>query len=194
MQKKYKTILTNISIIILFILPLFLSSCSMTSSTKTQSRSFFKGANRVKVYFLKSTKPDELSFVSLSRRISPEDSPIDASLYELFLGPTKNEQLDGIMSEIPEGTRLLKVESSKDEIIVDVSSQFLIGGGSANAQLKYLQLYKTLKDVAPEKKIYLNIDGKPLKAIGGEGLEISQPIMVINDYTKKYDKTDKLQP
>ena len=85
-------------------------------------------------------------------------------------------------------------EESEDEVLVDLSSQYLTGGGSAAVQLKYLQIYKTLKKICPSKDIYLNVEGKSLKTIGGEGLEVTQPITKINDYTQKYEKTKDVQP
>ena len=61
-------------------------------------------------------------------------------------------------------------------------------------QLRYLQIYKTLKKIAPFKEVYLLVDGKPVKTIGGEGLEVTQPLTKINDYTQKFEKTEGLQP
>ena len=176
-----------------FLLLLFSYSCSLPTKP---GKDFSFGVNQkeVKVYFTKSKRPEEILFVSVPRKISKEDSFIDGSLRELFLGPTKQEELKGIMTEIPVGTRLIKVEESEDEIVVDVSGQYVTGGGSATMQLRYLQLYKTLNHIAPDKKIFLLIDGKNLKTIGGEGLEVTQPLTKINDYTKINKKTGSVQP
>ncbi len=174
---------------------LFFSGCSITPDKEGHSGFLFnKDLREVKVYFTKSKKSDELLFITAARKVSKDDSAVSAALKELFLGPTKSEELMGIMTEIPIGTRLIKVEESEDEVLVDLSSQYLTGGGSAAMQLRYLQIYKTLKKLCPNKEIYLNVEGKSLKTIGGEGLEVSQPIKNINDYTKKYEKTKDLQP
>ena len=148
----------------------------------------------IRIYFTKSAGPEEINLVPVIRTISKEDSYAASAIRELFLGPTKKEELRGVMTEIPVGTRLIKVEESEDDIFIDISPQFLIGGGSATMQLRYLQLYKTLHRLSPYKKFYLQVDGKPLKTIGGEGLEVTQPISRINDYTKKHEKTEGLQP
>ena len=155
---------------------------------------FGRNTSEVKIYFTKSKAPEELSLILVPRKVSKEDSIVSVALKELFLGPTKSEELRGIMTEIPVGTRLIKVEESEDEVLVDLSSQYLTGGGSAAVQLKYLQIYKTLKKICPSKDIYLNVEGKSLKTIGGEGLEVTQPITKINDYTQKYEKTKDVQP
>lgn len=193
MQKKIQKTLIQNSFIYLFIaLILINTSCTLLKTNKEENRdSGIFNSTKVKVYFIKSNGPEDINFTPVVRKISKDDSPVDASLKELFIGPTKKEQLRGIMTEIPEGTRLINVEASQDEISVNLSSQFVTGGGSATMQLRYLQLYKTLTGIAPKKKVYLLVDGKNLKTIGGEGLEITQPIMAINDYTKKYEKTDQ---
>ncbi len=185
-----------INILLLFVL--FLSGCSISKQSENNGRhiglSFDGNLREVKVYFTKLKAPEELSFVPVSRKISKEDSIVGVALKELFLGPTKGEELKGIMTEIPIGTRLIKVEESDDEVLVDLSSQYLTGGGSAAMQLRYLQIYKTLKKICPFKNLYLNIEGKSLKTIGGEGLEVTQPLTKINDYTKKHEKTEDVQP
>ena len=190
--KQRKILIYILSAIIL----LAVTSCSLLiDSDQKDSGGFFnKNVVETKVYFTKSNGPEEIFIVAVPRKISKEDSIVDGSLKELFLGPTKREEVKGIMTEIPVGTRIIKVEESNDEVLIDVSSRFLTGGGSAAMQLRYLQIYKTLKRLAPDKKIYLQIDGKNIRAIGGEGLEITQPLSKINDYTKKYDKVDGVQP
>ena len=167
----------------------FTSGCSIV-----QNRLSFDHYKEVKIYFTKSNKEKDVSFTPVKRKIPRGDSAVATSLHELFLGPAKNEELKGIMSEIPVGTRLINVEESDDEVLIDVSNQFITGGGAATMQLRYLQIYKTLKTIVPEKKIYLQIDGKTIKTIGGEGIEITQPLTKINDYTEKHEKTDNLQP
>ncbi|GEM_PF-1922469 len=155
---------------------------------------FGKNTKETKVYFTKIKGKDELLFIPVTRKVDDENSFVAESLKELFLGPTKQEELKGIMTEIPIGTRLIKVEQSEDDILIDISSQFVTGGGSAAMQLRYLQIYKTLRKIAPQKKLYLYVDGKPIKTIGGEGLEITQPLTKINDYTQINEKNSNVEP
>lgn len=193
-QQSKKFILLQI---ILSALIVFSTSCThiVNPDDLMKGKFAFSGNTRdIKVYFTKSKNPETVNFVSVGRKVSKEYSEIDSSLKELFLGPTKNEELKGIMTEIPVGTRLIKVEESEDEILLDVSGQYLIGGGAASMQLRYLQLYKTLNEIVPGKKIFLYVDGKMIKTIGGEGLEVTQPLTKINDYTKKPKDNDGLQP
>ena len=178
------------------LLVVFITSCSFLSKDESEpvKNNFLGNSKTIKIYFTKSKNSKGLSFVPVKRKILKADSTLDCALRELFLGPYKREIISGIMTEIPTGTRLIKTEEAEDEVLVDISSQFLAGGGSATMQLRYLQIYKTLSSICPGKKIYLNIDGKPLKTIGGEGLEVRQPLKKINDYTQNYEETKDLQP
>ena len=198
-KNKIKQINKNLALFnTVLLLILFLSGCSSPQATEEHDRylelPFSRNLKEVKIYFTKSKTPAELSFVAVSRKVSKDDSIVGAALKELFLGPSKTEELQGIMTEIPIGTRLIKVEESEDEVLVDLSSQYLTGGGSAAMQLRYLQIYKTLKKICPFKELYLNIEGKNLKTIGGEGLEVTQPLTKIDDYTRKREKTEDVQP
>lgn len=164
---------------------LLLTSVSCTVFKKPQA------TQEIKIYFTKSKGPGEISFAAVKRKIPRDENFLTGSLRELFLGPTKSEELKGVMSEIPIGTRLINILEKEDGIVVNLSSQYLTGGGSATMQLRYLQLYKTLKNLSPDKKFYLQVEGKEIKTIGGEGIEVTQPLTMISDYTKKYEKVDE---
>ena len=170
------------------------SDSTKTSKGEKKGGIFDSNSQEIKVYFTRSKSPGEIALVPVARKISKDDSLVYASVKELFLGPTKSEELKKIMTEIPLGTRLINIEESGDEIHLNISSQYTVGGGSATMQLRYLQIYKTLKKIAPFKEVYLLVDGKPVKTIGGEGLEVTQPLTKINDYTQKFEKTEGLQP
>ena len=196
---------SNFYIFVFFAFILLLNtSCSRINETINESKESNEGKSRslfgenhkkeVRIYFTKLKGKDEILFVPVKRKIALENSFVSDALKELLLGPVKQEEVQGIMTEIPVGTRLIKVEQSEDDILVDLSSQFVTGGGSAAMQLRYLQIYKTLSSIAPQKKIYLYVDGKPIKTIGGEGLEITQPLTKINDYTKVNETNSNVQP
>lgn len=184
-----------INLIISFLLSFSACACSVQQDVNQSSETEeIKNAATVRVYFTKSEEPDGISLVSVKRKVPKDENILDSTLRELFLGPTKKEALLGVMTEIPTGTRLIKITESEDDILLDISSQYLVGGGSASVQLRYLQLYNTIKQVEPHKKFYLHVDGKSIKTIAGEGLEVAQPLSTIDDYTKKFKRSDELQP
>lgn len=182
-------------LILILIAPLvFLCSCS--SSEKTKGTNFKQSSygKFVRVFFTKSSEEKKLALVNVKRPVEKDSAPLEVAIKELLLGPTGEESEEGIRTEIPVGTRLIKVEESNDDILVDLSNQFLTGGGSASVQLRYIQLFKTLEVLAPGKKVYLHIEGSEPKTIGGEGLEVIQPLRKIEDYTKDFSKSKDLKP
>lgn len=188
---------SNIFIISLLII-VFLSSCTSQEKVREGNLESDNISSHklieIKIYFTKSSSPQNIVLVPIKRKVLKEGSIVAESIKELFLGPTKVEEMKNIMTEIPIGTRLINLEESEDDILINISSQFLAGGGSAAMQLRYLQIYKTLKRIAPYKDIYLQVDGKVVKTIGGEGLEVAQPLTKIEDYTREFKDTKTVQP
>jgi spore germination protein GerM len=43
-------------------------------------------------------------------------------------------------------------------------------------QGRIIQVLYTATSLEPDTKVYLSVEGKPLKYIGGEGLEVPQPM------------------
>ena len=83
----------------------------------------------------------------------------------------------GIYSEIPANVDLISVNSIKDNgLAVDLSSNFGNGGGTQSIENRVKQLSKTIKSFAPNKSVYLYINGKEVEYLGGDGVFIKQPL------------------
>ncbi len=133
--------------------------------------------NKVKVYFTKAN--DELGavLITVDRKVEKDSSPYETALRELFKGPTAAErQRLELNSEIPDGTRLIKIKESKEQVEINISSQFMVGGGAESMQARFRQLRETALSLAKGRPVYLLIDGQQLDAIDGEGLEIPHPL------------------
>jgi spore germination protein GerM len=107
-----------------------------------------------------------------------------------FLSATFNSLLtaknDGDTSSvIPPGTKLLGVKVEKDTVRVNLSQQFTSGGGSASMAGRLGQVVYTATTLKPESKVYIEINGKQLDVLGGEGLELEQPL-TRDSFTKNY--------
>jgi spore germination protein GerM len=88
-------------------------------------------------------------------------------------------------STIPEGTRLLSAEVKADGVHVNLSSTFETGGGSASMIGRLGQVIYTATAFDPGASVWLSVEGQALTLLGGEGLEIRQP-MTRNDFNQDF--------
>ncbi len=133
--------------------------------------------NKVKVYFTKAN--DELGavLITVDRKVPKDQTPYETAMRELFKGPNPEERgRQELNTEIPDGTRLIKIKETKESVEINVSSQFMVGGGSESMQVRFRQLRETALSLAKGRPVFLLIDGQQLDAIGGEGLEIPRPL------------------
>lgn len=97
---------------------------------------------------------------------------LGAAFTSLLAGPT-----DGTLgSTIPEGTELRGLTIQEDGIHVDLSEEFTTGGGSASITGRVAQVLYTATSLQPDAKVWINVEGKQLEVLGGEGLELKQPL------------------
>ncbi len=71
---------------------------------------------------------------------------------------------------------MLSLKIENNEIHVNLSENFTGGGGSASMVGRVGQVVYTATTLDPNAKVYLEINGKPLEVLGGEGVEIEQPL------------------
>lgn len=154
-------------------LALTLGSCSKNKDSGTSNQS----GSKVTVYFTKASDELGVVLIPVVRTVPQGKNPYTIAIEELFLGPTleEKEKLE-LNTEIPEGSRLIQVNEENKEIKVNISSQFMYGGGSESMQVRFRQLRETLLTLAKGRPVHLYIDGEKAKAIGGEGLEVPQPL------------------
>ncbi|OCR01211.1 hypothetical protein BCD67_17780 [Oscillatoriales cyanobacterium USR001] len=127
----------------------------------------------VKVYWLKDTGgkfqivPTKLAF----KEVQTPDIALQNAFDSLLAGPTDTNT----HSEIPKGTKIESVKVSSDGIYVDLSQEFTSGGGSSSMIGRLGQVIFTATSLEPDARVWISVGGKPLKLLGGEGLEVAQP-------------------
>ena len=80
----------------------------------------------------------------------------------------------GLSTAIPAGTEVLGVDLADRIATVDLSSEFVSGGGSLSMRMRVAQVVYTLTQNKVEGVLF-KIDGVPVDAIGGEGVDVSDP-------------------
>lgn len=126
------------------------------------------------VYWLRTNeKSFELVPQPIQVAAAQPNQVLETAFQSLLAGPTEGTNA----TTIPQGTKLLglKVENN-DEIHVNLSQDFTSGGGSTSMMGRVGQVVYTATTLDPNAKVYIEVNGKPLDFLGGEGVEIEQPL------------------
>jgi spore germination protein GerM len=132
---------------------------------------------QIQVYWLNS-QGDQL--VATNRLIKQKNrlDTLRAGLEALITEPAPDPNL---FSAIPKNTKILDLSIDGRDIRVNLSREFQAGGGASSIQGRLAQLLYTLTSIDPSAGVYLSIEGKPVEYLGGEGIEVKQPM-----YRKDY--------
>ncbi|TVR77459.1 MAG: hypothetical protein EA415_00155, partial [Sphaerobacteraceae bacterium] len=79
-------------------------------------------------------------------------------------------------TEIPEGTELLDIGLEDGTLIVDLSSEFTEGGGSASILMRLAQVVHTGTQFDSVDDVQILIEGEFVETIGGEGVMVGDPL------------------
>jgi hypothetical protein len=125
----------------------------------------------LKAYFLYHEK------VQPAARVAPAGTTavLKAALEALVAGPTADEKAAGLVTMIPTGTKLRGVRISGTVATVDLSAAFASGGGSLSMTDRLAQVVYTATQFSGVHAVSLQLDGKPIKVLGGEGIIVDHP-------------------
>lgn len=132
-----------------------------------------KTEQKAQVYWLKDTG-NKLELVP-SSIVAKTDRP-NAVLEEAFNSLLAGAKDKSVSSTIPPGTKLRSVKIKHDGIHVDLSEEFTSGGGSASMTGRLAQVLYTATTLDPNAKVWIEVQGEQLDVLGGEGLELEQPL------------------
>lgn len=125
----------------------------------------------VRVYFSQGEK-----IGVVARRNVSAQAPARAAIEALLSGPTQNEEAAGFATAIPAGTRLRGLTIRDGLATIDLTRQFVSGGGSLSVQMRTAQVVCTLTQFTAARAVAFRIDGKAVNTIGGEGLIVDPPV------------------
>lgn len=132
----------------------------------------------VYIFFIAHNAKGEEVYRAVKREYVPEvdgTSRLKFALKSLVNGPSAKEKKLGVYTEVPAGTRLISITETPSKVVINLSDEFELGGGTDGLYKRLFQLIKTSKKNS-NLPIYLQLNGKQVDVIGGEGIMINQPL------------------
>lgn len=126
--------------------------------------------HKVSIYWIEAAERKFKAVPVVVKGIDGEQA-LEAGLRQLF-----GKAPDGFFSGIPTEAQLLNFSANDRDIFINVSEGFRDGGGSSSMVGRVTQLVYTATSLNPDANVFLLIEGEPIGALGGEGLEIKQPM------------------
>ena len=142
------------------------------TSTSTPSD---KIAQDIKIYWLRDTGTNLKLVESQAIQINPNSEPnqiLETAFKQLLAGPTEGTE----STTIPKGTQLLDIKVDSDAVRINLSEEFTSGGGSTSMTGRLGQVIYTATNLNSKAKVYIEVNGKQLEVLGGEGLVLNQPL------------------
>lgn len=129
----------------------------------------------VDIYLLKDNGlKSELVPIPIKMQGNAQPAEILTLAFQQLLSNQQNQS--GAFSNIPQGTKLRSLTIQADGIHVDLSAEFKAGGGSNSMIGRLQQVLYTATSLDPNAAVWISVAGEPLTVLGGEGLEVPQPL------------------
>ena len=131
-------------------------------------------SQKVNIYWLRNAGTN-LKLESQPIQVKSDDEPnkvLQTAFKQLLAGPTEGTE----STTIPQGTQLLGIKVESDAVRINLSEEFTSGGGSTSMTGRLGQVIYTATSLNSKAKVYIEVNGKPLEVLGGEGLVLNQPL------------------
>jgi len=166
------------ALVVLSMVPLAISSCTQrTILHGGKVHAPAKNSNNSSAYavWLVQANDEGMKMVPVRRPSRPGDK-LKSGVEALLAGPSVEELKKGLGSEIPRGTVLIGMNRKGNNVELNLSKRFALGGGASSFETRLLQLSRTVTPLAGRENVYLCVEGERLNMSPGEGIEIKQPI------------------
>lgn len=110
--------------------------------------------------------------LNFPQSVEPE-SILQTAFEQLLAGPSQSANYT---TTIPDGTKILDLTTTEEGVKVDLSQEFVTGGGSASMMGRLAQIIYTATSLDSKDKVWISVEGKPLNNLGGEGVIVNQPM------------------
>ncbi len=130
---------------------------------------------KIQVYWLNDVDNQIVlipSSIPLNNKTLNKGEILESAFNSLLAGPTNST----FTTTIPQGTKLRRVSLKNDGVHVDLSQEFTVGGGSSSMSGRLAQVVYTATSLDPNTQVWIEVDGKQLEVLGGEGLMLDQPL------------------
>ena len=121
--------------------------------------------------------------IALPETDQPEEK-LKAALKLLMMGPTDADSKAA--TTVPPETKLRSLTIEPDGVHIDFSEHLKLGGGSASMAGRLGQILFTATMFDPEAAVWISVEGESLVVLGGEGIEVLQP-MSRKDFEQEFD-------
>ncbi len=105
-------------------------------------------------------------------RVTKTQAVATAAMQAVLAGPPPGYDLT---TAIPAGTRLNGVRIDGGIASVDLSNRYASGGDSGSMRTRLAQVVYTLTQFPTVRGVTFELDGKPVTALGGEGVVLDRP-------------------
>ncbi len=148
------------------------------AATRSGNGYWLAGRGTVPVYFLRGERLGAATrdvHAGAGGLTAATDGAVNV-VRDLLSGPTATERAAGLSTAIPAGTTVNDLSVAHGVVTVDLSAQFVTGGGSLSMQERVAQVVSTLTGLPDIDRVSFSIAGKHVTTIGGEGLIVDPPV------------------
>lgn len=131
-------------------------------------------AKGAQIYWLQDNE-ENLKLVPMPVTIeqsASSEAMLESMFKRLLAGSSEAE----LVTTIPQDTKLLAISVEDSGIYVNLSDDFTFGGGSTSMIGRLGQVIYTATSLDTSARVWISVDGEPLTVLGGEGIEVSQPM------------------